>query len=782
MGRKPKVTPTDLPSAPLVADADDPTASGLKTIEGKPLPPRYINGRPNPLHWKAKVAAVSDLAHRVTMLEADLPRGLNLSQVLDVLSFEAKHYGMDPKHVLDTRSDGEKMSDAVEKLLAGNPIDEFADSELDLLEQETENAVSGCENLINERKVSLEEDKAKEMAEFVQYAQEQMDTARKRAESGKIWLNRIRRVKRLRDCLRTPTVPKGEHLRRTQAYQAAKVLIYMLIVTRSSMKMGLRDGKYADHKIHLIGPPHCRFATDTWEAENGIDYPTKGPDKGKAIPGVVPYEGIILMAHPGLGKTSFVMAHAGLSASTDPQMQAAYLHSKEEKAKEKLAFIKEMFDTNNPMGRRREVLFPGLRKTDDKNNASSMNLAGKDPKPSPTLIAAGVRNAGLGGDTNKQYWDDVVPQSDRDQPTERDRRFHTLAFTWKSRNRGKGFIILSGYPFHNDDALWRHVRMAREKKIVWLVSRLPAGGPSTTPQFKPIWQEVYPAHRLRTLFEESGRNHSLWSANYMLNPISDEGRRIKCVSFYDPSAQEHIDFMKSAQMHLTIDPTATSRETSDKAGILYGGLGEVRIDRDGVDFYENRFRVVDAARLHLNQIDLSEHVASFVLQRPTYLVHMECRSSSGSATADLIRRDYGMEVQRHDPTSKSKDIRLKDCAGVIDNSSREFPAKVEFPGVWENGKLVCDPRFQWIIKQLLDFGVETEDDIVDALTQIVNWFLRTGDLIAGNTGATQMVQRAMEATGDPRVLAMLREYETNRDVRTADEQDAHFIMRREEAP
>ena len=473
------------------------------------------------------------------------------------------------------------------------------------------------------------------------------------------------------------------------------------------------------------------------------------------------------------------MAVAGLEASTNEMMQGAYLHAKEDKAKENLAYISSMFDTDNPMGRRRDALFPGRAKADYDNNSSSLRLVARNPTKSPTLIAAGVKNAGLGGDTNIQFWDDVVPQSDRDQPTERDRRFHTLAFTWKTRNRGKGtFTLFTGYPWHNDDAMARHANMIHEKKIRWILSRLPVGGPSTRPMFFSIWPEVYPPEALRAKFEESNRNHALWAANYMLNPISDEMRMIRRVRLYDATAPEHVGFMQSARFHVSVDPTATNKQESDKAGIIYGGVGEVSYERDGATYYQNRFRFLDWTALHVNQVEVVDHAAAYAATRPVYLVHIETRSGF-HATADIFEDKYGLEVVRHDPGPKGKAIRLKQCAGVIDDSSPEFRALVEFPGVPDGeGGLRPDPKFVPLIQQFLDFGVNPEDHCVDATTQLINYLLRTKELEPGTDEATRTVRAAIVERGDPDMLKALREAEGGGPKKYPEEEDYEWFQHR----
>lgn len=739
---------------------------------GKESPPEYVAGKYNPNHLKHQMACLTYMMAEVMAGREELPRGFNLSQAQDILAFRAKHSGLDPKHALDQRTDAEKMTDAVDACLAApESTFEFLDGELDIMGREFENAVRMCEEKIQERRNLAKEPDPQEEA---------------RLRRGKAMLSRVQKVRRLREWIRTPRTPPDANAMWVSGFEAVKPLLVMLYVTRSSMDQQLRKG--SESKIHLIGRHHARFAVDTWEARNGVKYM---PGTGKAEKGRLIFAGVQLIAPPAHGKTAFVMAYTVYELSRQPRTQGAYLHAKIDKAAENLQHIADMFSLTTTSGRRRNALYPGLTLAKRNNNATTLRLALPEMPKSPTMQAAGVTSAGLGGDTNFQVWDDVVPMSDRDQPTERERRFSQLNGTWLTRQRGEGtFVIFTGYYFHNQDAMARFTQLSRDhpkgRRHLFLVSRQTTGGPIAGEKgvFEPLWPEVYPAEMLKAKFNAMNRDMSLWSSNYMGNPISDSSRLVKKLRYYLPTIQQHTDFLASASFCLSVDPTATNRETSDKAATLYWAVGTVLTTIEGVEVFQTRARLIDATRLHLNQIELAEHIIQYSAQHSVNEVHLEVHSTNGSATRDILL-EKGIEVTVHAPTIKSKALRLKSCSGLIDDSSADptLRAVVEFPGQMEVGpdgveRLVCDERFRWLQKQIIDFGVESEDDGVDATSQFVNHLIATRQIEPGVGDVTRLAQNVMAQRDDPRVLAVLGRAERGNPRQSVDEEDARFLMGR----
>jgi hypothetical protein len=438
-----------------------------------------------------------------------------------------------------------------------------------------------------------------------------------------------------------------------------------------------------------------------------------------------------------------------------------YVHAVADKACDQKAYIASLFSQDTPAGRRNYSLYGiVLDKTD--NNKTKMRVKLQKRTKSPTITACGMSAATLGADTTFQVFDDIVPQSDVDQPTERDRRFRILGGTFSTRQRGSDtFKIFIGTLWHYADALSLTWKSALKNDTL-VLSKQTTGGPRAGRKgvFEPLWPEVYPASELSRRFDEMRRNYAIWSANYMGDPVSEEMRLIRKLRLYDPSSDSHTNFLASAVYHLSCDPTATSKETSDKAGIVYAAVGEVPVvvrDAHGDETvaYHRRMRILDHKQIHASQTDLADAVAAYTNTRPVFQVHVETRGGY-HATADIIQNKYGIECIRHDPKSMSKEIRLKQCAGAIDAGLEGMDPLVEFPGIRaESGDIVPNEQHKSLYQQFLDFGFSEDDHLLDCITQLVNHLLRSGDLVAGSTATTIVNRTILPHAGDPRVKAML---------------------------
>src|SRR5690606_27760932 len=116
---------------------------------------------------------------------------------------------------------------------------------------------------------------------------------------------------------------------------------------------------------------------------------------------------------------------------------------------------------------------------------------------------------------------------------------------------------------------------------------------------------------------------------------------------------------------LSIDPSATNSEKSDKAGVVYLGEGFVTWrDKNGVVHEEKRIRILDAFEIRANQSEIVEHARTYTRDHPTDYVHIETRAAF-HATAELWQSRWGTDVIRHDPTNQKKGVRLKSCAPML---------------------------------------------------------------------------------------------------------------------
>lgn len=708
------------------------------------VPPRTDKrGGVNPEHYRARLAILNMVS------EAAVLRGEPLTKIDAVtksLHTEISLSGLDPKSIADARSDGDKARDAAEAIIE-SPPELFAriDKELELLEKAIDDAVTMTRDIALERATESVKpyDKAANDAALAAQKEE-------RQRRGKEWLNRLKRVRRLREMARDPLPRKG--LRKgidDHVWKASHVLRWMAYVSRSSTQEGrTTTGEVTKSDVMRFGRHHARFAIDVYEARYGIQY-TNGYMQETSYT----YKGIILIAPPGHGKTTFVSHYLGLDIFLNHKTQAMYIHAVDKEASKGMNYIARLFDRSDSSGRRARSLIhaPEVRKKNEK--VFELNLP--DRMRSGTITPAGVMSAVLSADTNMQVVDDVVPATDVTEHTTREERTRILAGTFTTRQRGKGaFRLVTGYIWHQDDALSsmlkRNVDAIKNGDRMYYVSIQKTGGPKTNPPFYPLWPEEYPAQELRRRFVEMNANAALWSANYEANPISDTERIIRKLRYYNPLSPEHQEFSASAVYHVSVDPTATNKESSDKAGMLYAAVGEVRIVLpNGEEMFQPRLRILDAIQIHANPWELATAIDVYAKSRPVYMIHIETRSNT-HATADILLGRFGTQVNRLDPGIRSKEVRLKEVAAIIDNSSATLPAIVEFPRMEGND----ESETQALCKQLLDFGFTEEDHLVDCLSQLLRHLLRSGELVTGYGGYVPPAP-AQEEKGDPRVRKML---------------------------
>jgi len=716
-------------------------------------PPAVVGGKPNPEHYRVRARNLNTIAEYHLYRGNGLP--FNVESATNMLFKEAVLAGIDTTHLADIRTDEEKLSDWA--ALFQEDAEELwnrVDEDLVLMEKNTEAMLDHARDILKARAGD------EPLEEWVKRQEKKEEEKFRRYERLKKMLDRIRRVRKVQTAARNP-VPKWgtRNAIESNAWESTHTLRFMQYVSRSNMST-LREDSAS--KVFAYGRMHVRLSLDTWESRCGIEY-----SKGKIVKGGHPFKGVNLIAPPGHGKSDFVMHLIGLEICKKPTIQAVYLHASEDVAKEALGYIKNFFQGVTPSGKRTAALYPGVVIDPKQNNAYAFRLKVKEKLRNPTLRASGVMSARLGISTDFQVWDDVVPQSDREEPTSRERRFSRLSGTWLTRQRGQNtFIVNVGTIWHHDDAMSKMLDIGR-KTGQFCNSIQCTGGPSSHPPFKPLWPEVFPARELRRRFEQMNSDRNLWAANYEANPIADDARLIRKLRLYDPLAQEHADFLSSAQFHISVDPSATNRETSDKAGIVYVAIGEVRrAGEDGSVVFETRMRILDAIEIHANQNEVVDRVAAYAMQRPVFQVHVETRGAF-HATADTFQERYGLEVNRIDPKNKSKEIRLREVATLIDDSSNDYRAKVEFPGVEGPTGLEGDPRWGWLYTQFKDFGVTAHDHSLDATTQIVRWFNQQGLLVSGTGEASRTMARALANTGDSRILRFLKEAQERMEKRPA---------------
>lgn len=680
--------------------------------------------------------ALTELGNRTRRIargeEDPPPGGWHPERFLKVYELEAEVHGLDIKHIQDGRSPEEKVADAVDGLLASPPsLFELEDDQIDLLIGRMEEAQAKgltyfqerCERLRAEGKVP--------------------PGPKVMAGSVSAWLTRLRKVKRLRTLAKEdidPEIDPADAWAR-RVSEATGLVRYALFVLRSDI-----DEK-GDGGILTIGHHFVKMAVDLWEAENRIQWTEFGPHRagerigfmlvnaGEAVAAGAPYDGAMLLYPPRHTKTTCLRAYCGRRIGKNPRTQGAYIHARDKEAESFLKNVAALFDRKTATGRRHLSLYPAILAPTD-NNAGAIRVLCEDPPKNPNLIAGAIWGSALGNNLDFLIGDDIVPQEDQTQPTERERRKAKFRGTWLTRLQGTdSFYIISGYPWHHQDIVWESYTLAQRGAATdgrhglrLRVSKMPVGGPRTSPPFKSIWPEMYPPHALRKRYRAIN-DPAIWSANYMLNPITDDMRIVKKVRMYDPeedadAAIAHANFLRTAEMHLSVDPAATARPKSDYAGLVLIAVGDIsldHIDAEGREFSvrETVARILAVEEFHATQIELVDHVAQIASSRKIDRVHVETVSGF-KAVPEMLLSIHGIgSVTEHSTQAKNKEQRLKAVASMLEDGSPGLRAKVEFPGTRDGKEIVpTDPGVKKLIDYVVSFRVTSGHHSLDALTQV----------------------------------------------------------------
>jgi hypothetical protein len=672
----------------------------------------------------------------------------------DWVATEAKMNGIDPKRLKDTRTEGEIIDDAVNRLVDHEEsIDEMADSEHDILLKAIRLEMDKCDK------------ECEELAEAPGSEASDIRAIKKPVKVRKLvlkkWIARIELVRALRDRAKNK-VPAGTKPSLKRAREMAHPLRYMLWVGRPGG---------ASRKHFIIGKHHCVMAKYLYF---GLKGEVLDPKTGKWVPLNKP--GVFYILPPGHGKSAFAGHTISLMLSENPRLRCAFVHAQEDMAKDNLKMVAANFNPDEACGRRNLALFPGLEI--EQQSAKEFRLKLAERQKSPTIMASGVTGAKSGTDVDIFWPDDPCDQKLADQPAERERAWDRLNGTWRRRKRGsKGhFEIYTSTLWHHDDPTAKMLNLIRGGQAKFHLCRMKCGGPKDN--FTPLWPEEYPRNFLEQTYTQM-RNPRLYATIYESNPQPEDLRKIKRLAYYDPATEEHRRFLETSVNHISLDPTAKRDEKCDKAAFVYCAMGD--IVRAGTDeySYEKRLRVLDGRQFHASQSEGVDEIIGYAEHHITHYIHVETRSAF-DATREFFEKE-GLDVTCHDPKNRKKGLRLADVAPMLDDSLRDkgFPgAVVEFPGrTDENGRVVADPEspLKWLEEQILDFGVAVEDHAVDALTQLAQ---HLGPELRVNVGSvTEAIQQRRRESGDPRIRRYMDHiFGRNLPSASPDVEDTRFLM------
>lgn len=728
--------------------------------DDKEPPHRLPDGKYNWDWARWAYRQITHLTMQVAVGNLEMPKGYNLDQARKVIDAEVQVNGGDPKYVADVRSDAQIMADSVDRLLT-DPANAIFEADIDPIIRLLDERFDAADAMLMEE---FGTSSARGSGERL--AAKLLGIGEKEPDDRKSWWRRrLQRVSRLRERARDP-FPKGYNKTDFKAVEAAHPLRYMLYVGR----------KGGTGEVFWCAEHHAKMARETYTAEKGLHF----VEEEKKFYNE-PCEGIMLVLPPGHGKTAFFAHLIALRYCQNSKLRGLFGHAQENKASENLEYVTSMLDPKQAAGRRTRALFPSLPEI-EQASTKKMRFALNDRQRQPTISAHGMTGRISGGDADFIWFDDACDQSIAEQDTERKRVFDRMNGTWRTRKRGKtAFEYISTTLWHQDDPHSRLIALVEARKVKFAVLILSCGGPESSPPFKPLFPEEIPASKLKQEYARLGPR--LYAACFQSNPQPEELRKIKRLAYYLPGEGEHRRFLSTCLFHISLDPSATNKEKSDKASFVYAGVGDIVTEREGCRVFERRMRILDARQFLANQTEGVDVVCGYAELHSTHYIHAETRSGF-NATAEMLEAK-GLDVIRHDPKNTKKLLRLEHVAVMLDDSLRSkgfSGAVVEFPGkrvILEDGTEIVgadtESEIWFVMDQILNAGVCREDHALDAVTQLCK---HVGpELGVGDGAATVIIQQGRREGVDPRMERELGQYAGSRGERSAASEDHEFFVR-----
>ena len=703
-------------------------------------PERLDDGRPNIEHYRWQLSSLNSANVASVEIRGEPIR--NYEQGLTGIIRAAELAGIDSATIMDQRSDADKFLDGISRII------ESPESVFELSSKYIRNMISvldRADEVVAEAFANAAS-KAGYRAGVTNIVSIDENGKRtiipKAAATLAAWRKMLQMLAAAQSRVvenhpaRTP-----ESMRHTLT--AARVLRFMTYVGRPGVPVGGPEAG-ARTEFYSFGPHHGAMARDLYLALNKCEVNKDGTLTPK---GSHPYQGAMFVIAPGHGKTDFACHFWGERLILNPQRQLIIVHAKASQSAKSNQYIQALFGMNYDQGRRARALYPDMVRLSGNGNTQSITTLNIGRKLKQyTITSFGVDAKESGNDATDLWLDDPVDQSEAHQPAERDRTTSRISGTWLTRVRAgeNTFRLTTTTLWHPDDANCRRIQRVARGEEWTKVLKMPCGGPDSPEPFKPVWPAVYSAAELKRRFHEMS-DRVLWACAYECNPSSETRRLITRVRFYNPESDEHRLFMESARLHLSLDPSATNREGSDKAGGIYAAEGYVRTakteNNSTVHVTECRLRILDAFAVRATQSELADFCATYCRSHKTDYVHVETRSGF-TGTAEMFERLWGVTPIRHDPKNQKKELRLKQAAPYIEDAigSTGIRAVVEFPGVMGPGGEEPVESIRWAVEQILNFGAHPEEHVVDALTQLVNW-LAPSLSIGGQGVATKQFEQ-----------------------------------------
>ncbi len=221
--------------------------------------------------------------------------------------------------------------------------------------------------------------------------------------------------------------------------------------------------------------------------------------------------------------------------------------------------------------------------------------------------------------------------------------------------------------------------------------------PLISPDGAIAWPGKYPTQKEITEERKKIGNDIAWHREYLLQILPPEDRIIhyEWIKFYD---QLPLNIQANLVGHvISVDPAISEKDTADKTAILVGAIYKSK------DFHYLYITEIYNSKMNFPATkDLIEKLSNTVDPRHKTTILVE-QVGYQEALIQALKVE-GYPVEGINPHGSDKRARLSVASSYVKNGNVFFPKH----------------RSAELVDQLVNFGVEKYDDLVDAFTMMVN--------------------------------------------------------------
>ncbi len=418
---------------------------------------------------------------------------------------------------------------------------------------------------------------------------------------------------------------------------------------------------------------------------------------------MINFSRVLLVMPTGHGKTELLHGISLIQCAKKPNTRWGMLFNTKDVSK-RVLYVRQYL--THP---RLRALFPKV--TIDKERSDSslrFSLLKYRPTIEPTVEGSSVLQKGEGNRYDLLTADDLITAKSVLDPKEVTRVIHMFTNTWEKRLEpgGRTMVIMTRW---TDNDLGALLLDRAKHRGNWAVLVYTVGKKTTKDGPIPgqsLWPSRFPEAGLLDEFRE---NSLTFSRDRWANPISESDYLVRKVCYY-----RHDDKLPITKRVLSVDPAGEAKITSDFWGSTVWGLGHDSTNRP-------RAWCKNAARMKRHADTMVKYIVEQMV--PTYNIDEILMEAVGAFVIVARMLNKALEaaksparliIPKRPYTDKAE--RLRWAAPALERGSLLFPGHLTTEG-W-----VPQPNVEWLINDLMRFGVAANDDGVDSVTQFANHY------------------------------------------------------------